>query len=124
VAGHVERGFTAPRLDYAARCRRLAAIFGAESLVVRRFLPDALAGGDARTDLLRLMGVEAPELVATAPPSNPSASVREAVLLRIVDATAPERFPRKALLACVRRRYAEGAGRAIGPSTGSCPRPP
>lgn len=85
LSGHAARGFTAPTLAYAGRCRRLRDIFGAENVVVRRFQRDALVDSDVRSDIMRLVGVDANDLIAAEPRVNESVSVEEAVMLRVLN---------------------------------------
>jgi hypothetical protein len=87
VAEYRDRGFRSTKLRYDLRCTRLAAIFGREHLMVRRFTRRALAGGDARVDAYGVAGVDVTDLVAPDPQhDNASASAEEAVLARIVNA--------------------------------------
>jgi hypothetical protein len=107
LAEHAERGYRAPRLDYGLRCRGLAAVFGAENVVVRRFARDALVGGDVRLDLFDVLGVDAAGLVETDDrSSNPSAALHEVVLLRIANAAQTRGIvERRGLLRFVQRTY-------------------
>ncbi|UGS35128.1 hypothetical protein [Capillimicrobium parvum] len=104
---HAQRGFRAPRLDYGLRCRRLAAVFGPENLVVRRFARDALVGGDVRLDLFEVLGLDPSGLVDGAQPSsNVSPAVQEAVLLRVTNAADTRGVvERRAMLRSVARNY-------------------
>lgn len=96
---HAARGFTSPTLAYVGRCQRLSGIFGADRLVVRRFQRDALRGGDVRADLMDLIGVQADDLIAAEPRRNESASLEDAVMLRVFN-SLPDRgiFDRRAFL--------------------------
>ncbi|UGS35132.1 hypothetical protein [Capillimicrobium parvum] len=85
VATHIAEGFEVPHLDYRPRCARLAEIFGAENLVLRRFTKVALRGGDVRLDLFELLGTDVSDLAADEPTANASASIDEVVAMRILN---------------------------------------
>jgi hypothetical protein len=95
---HAARGHTGPKLDYRQRCRRLAAVFGAENVVVRRFARDTLTGGDVRRDLLDIAGVDATGLLDRAGADNPSLSLAVAVALRRANAAHGDALDRRAFL--------------------------
>ena len=52
-------------------------MFGAENVIVRPFDRHHLQGGDARTDLYALAGVDVADLLRDEPDLNASASVEE-----------------------------------------------
>lgn len=95
---HAARGHTAPKLDYRQRCRRLASVFGADNLVVRRFARDLLAGGDVRRDLLEIAGIDPAGLLGDDAADNASLTVATAVALRRANAAHGDGLDRRAFL--------------------------
>lgn len=64
---YLTRGMAQDSLDYGARCTDLARAAGRENVVVRRFMPGALTGGDIRVDLLALAGIDVTDLASADP---------------------------------------------------------
>jgi cephalosporin hydroxylase len=90
-------------LDYAARCTDLARVVGRENVVVRRFVPGALTGGDIRVDLLALAGVDVADLAEADPTpaaaaTPPPAALYEEVSPQLLRATAEHFAPRNEAL--------------------------
>jgi hypothetical protein len=86
-------GYTAPGLDYLSTFNTWAELAGREQLTIRIFERDRLEGGDARTDLMKLTGVEADDLISDDPTANASVSVEELEVARLASAaTDPPNF--------------------------------
>lgn len=77
-------------LDYTKRFSGLSQVFG-DDLIIHLFRRDTLTGGDVRSDLFDLVGIDVADLIKDQPTTNASPSVLEMEIMRTINTVAADR---------------------------------